>query len=354
VKNKTDPKKHKAMRIKSFFLLIPLIITSITFTYSCKKDNLCSETITETKLFNNAVPTDISFTNELVGFVSSGIETDLGTAVIAKTIDGGKNWEKISVYIEKSPSANIRAIYAKTPDSIYATYNSRDDRRGVCFSNDGGLTWINLGNIIASGAYSGICFKTGQTGFVCSSGDIFQTRDGGISWKTVFDYSGFGGIGKIFFTSDMIGYGYGGFIADNGSNGTIVKTTNGGDNWTELTSMQEFVTCLSFENNNIGYAFTFDNNIYKTTDGGTNWLLLNNLNEVGSSYYSTIVNSNIKYIASGSSVFKSTDDFKTITKIYTSPIYSTELSIKAVKPSDNTIFILSSQQSVIKVVQYYK
>jgi photosystem II stability/assembly factor-like uncharacterized protein len=329
-------------------------LSSLILFLTCKKDQLY-EDISEINVFNNtAKPTDMSFVNRLEGFVSASYEIDDGAAVIAKTIDGGSTWKKIPVYVDAIPTTIIRNIFAKSIDSVYATYNLKDDRRGVCFSKDGGLTWANLGNIIAGGGYSGIYFKTGQIGFVCSSGDIFQTKDGGNNWETVFDYDGFGGIGKLFFTSEKTGYAYGGFVNDHGSFGSIVKTNDGGNTWTELTSMLEFVTCLAFTDDNTGYAFTFENNIYKTTNGGTNWVLMKNITGTGSSYYSAIVSGKIKYIASGPSIFKTTDDFRTITEIYKSPLYLAELSVNAVRPSENTLFFLSSQQAVINIVQNYK
>ncbi|NVO10146.1 MAG: hypothetical protein HXX16_09315 [Bacteroidales bacterium] len=336
----------KAIVINKTLIITGILLLPLT---SCRKDHQPCESFTETKVFNTAGTSDMSFANKYVGFISGGIEFDMGIAVIAKTIDGGVSWVKIPVYIESSPSALIRNIFAKGVDSVYATYTSRDSRFGVCFSKDGGLTWNNLGNFTVDVGYSGLYFKNSKLGFVCRAGDILQTKDGGSTWDTVFDYDGFGGIGKLFFTSDKIGYAYGGFVDDYGSFGTLVKTTDGGDTWTELTSMQKFVTCFSFVDDNTGYAFTFDNDIYKTTDGGDSWVLLNNITGQGCSYYSAIVTGKTKYFGTGWSIFKTTDDFKTIKRVYESPVYNAELSVRAVQTSENTLFFLSSQQSIIKI-----
>ena len=273
-----------------------------------------------------------------------------GTAVIAKTIDGGNVWKVIPVYIDKSPSTVIGNIFAKSVDSIYATYtNSRDDRCGVCFSKDGGNSWSNLGNLRCGSAHTGINIKTAQTGFVCWTGDILRTQDGGQNWETVFYYDGVGGVGRLFFTSDKVGYAYGGFAGEHGSFGTLLKTIDGGNTWTEMNSLNEFVNCLSFTNDQTGYAFTYNNNIYKTTNGGDTWTLLNNFNGLAGSYYAAVVKNKIKYFGSGFSVFKSVDDFKTIEPIYKDTINNVDFSLKAVQPSDKFIFMLSSKQSVIKI-----
>lgn len=254
--------KPTIIRFSAFVFLVALSGAG------CEKDEGSSIEISEIKLFDNASPTDIGFANKSIGYICTNVEINTGTAVIAKTKDGGVKWEVIPVYIGNSPSALIRNIYVKSADSIYATYTTHDNSCGVCFSKDGGLIWNNLGTLPCGAAYNGIFFKTSLIGFICRAGDVLRTLDGGYTWDTVFDYAGFDGIGKLFFTSNKIGYAYGGYIGDQGSSGTLLKTSDGGNSWIELTSLSECITCLSFINDDIGYAFTYKNNIYKTIDGG--------------------------------------------------------------------------------------
>ncbi|MFZ4723808.1 MAG: WD40/YVTN/BNR-like repeat-containing protein [Paludibacter sp.] len=329
------------LKIISFLWLLSLI--------GCTNNSDFDNSITITKVFENATPTDISFANKDVGFISGGFEVNTGTAVIAKTIDGGNTWKVIPVYINKSSSSIIRTIYAKSSDSVYATYNTRDDRCGVCFSKDGGKNWSSLGNFQCGSAYSGINFKTSKIGYVCWTGDILQTTNGGSNWETVFNYDGFGGVGQLFFTSYNVGYAYGGFAVDHGSFGTLLKTVDGGNTWIEINSLAEFVTCLSFIDDNVGYAFTYNNNVYKTTNGGATWELLKNINDLAGSYYAIAIKNKIKYFGSGFSIFKTSNDFKTIETIYKDTLNDISLSIKAVQPSDKSIFILSTKQSIFKI-----
>ncbi len=336
---KKDPSKY----FSCFVIIFSMCLFGCD---DCYKSN---EIISKIKVFDNATPTDLSFANENVGFISGGFELNTGTAVVAKTINGGLTWKVIPVYIDKSPSSVIRTIYAQTTDSVYATYNTRDDHCGVCFSKDGGENWTNLGDLQCGSAYTGINFKTTQIGFVCWTGDILQTKNGGISWETVFNYDGFGGVGQLFFTSSNVGYAYGGFAGDQGSFGTLLKTINGGNTWVEINSLAEFVTCLSFIDDNVGYAFTYNNNIYKTTNGGATWAQLNNLNGLAGSYYAIAIKNKIKYFGSGFSIFKTNDDFKTIETIYKDTLNDISLSLKAVQPSNKSIFILSTKQIIFKM-----
>lgn len=247
------------------------IIFLFFFMVSCSKIDIHSikETITEHKVFDQAGISDMSFVNKNTGFISGTYDMDAGAALIAKTSDGGITWQQIPVYIN-SPTSIIRSIYAKNKDTIYATYNAINNTYGVCFSKDGGMSWNALGSPKPFVAYTGLFFKNAKVGFVCGGGSVWKTNDGGHTWQQKYYTNNFLGIGKLFFTSKLIGYAYGGFCDDGGCSGIIVKTTDGGDSWKPLP-LKELATSLNFISNDVGYAFTFDNNIYKTTDGGMSW-----------------------------------------------------------------------------------
>jgi putative cell wall-binding protein/photosystem II stability/assembly factor-like uncharacterized protein len=66
-----------------------------------------------------------------------------------------------------------------------------------------------------------------------------------------------------------------GFAA--GASGTIIKTTDGGDNWVKLstgTTTADF-RGIAFWSTTTGVAVTYDRRVYKTTNGGTSWTLAN-------------------------------------------------------------------------------
>jgi|FLOH01.1.fsa_nt_gi photosystem II stability/assembly factor-like uncharacterized protein len=58
------------------------------------------------------------------------------------------------------------------------------------------------------------------------------------------------------------------------ADGVIVKTTDGGDNWTEILPTSGTIDGLQgiwFISDNVGFAGGWNNYFIKTTDGGTNW-----------------------------------------------------------------------------------
>ena len=94
-----------------------------------------------------------------------------------------------------------------------------------------------------------------------------------------------------------------------GQIGTVIKTTNGGINWTvkNLDSLKTFYSC-SFININTGFVCGQSGSLYKTINGGNNWnKLISGINNID---FNTVymVNNSIIYIGSDSGrIIKSTD-----------------------------------------------
>jgi photosystem II stability/assembly factor-like uncharacterized protein len=72
-----------------------------------------------------------------------------------------------------------------------------------------------------------------------------------------------------------------------GNAGTLLKTTNGGNNWTILSSLTTNALCsVFFTDSNAGYIVGTAGTITKTTDGGVKWIILqggitnNNINSI--------------------------------------------------------------------------
>ena len=86
-------------------------------------------------------------------------------------------------------------------------------------------------------------------------GPIIQTPN-----PNSIDYS------SVFFVNTDTGYVVGG-------NGTILKTINGGSDWTtQLSGTSNWLGSVYFTDGNTGYAAGSQETILKTDDGGTNWI----------------------------------------------------------------------------------
>lgn len=67
---------------------------------------------------------------------------------------------------------------------------------------------------------------------------------------------------NIVFTNNNIGY----CLAYNGSSGTILKTSDQGENWNSIFSIPELINSIYFKDSKNGFVST-ENHLYKTTDG---------------------------------------------------------------------------------------
>lgn len=159
----------------------------------------------------------VFFRSSTLGWAGGGI---LPNGVVLKTTDGGVNW---------IPQAT----------SVYQIYS-------IYFIDD------TLGWAIGNDATQGRCY-------------IYNSTNGGATWTQQF--SGFDYLRHIYFTSPLVGY------AD-GDNGRIFKTTDGGINWTLLTTGVVFhFNEVDFVTDSIGWAVGsyINGGCYYTGNGGNTW-----------------------------------------------------------------------------------
>ncbi len=178
-----------------------------------------------------------------------------------KTTDYGSHWENVSDgYFATSSMGAIRAAQSNT-DIIYVGTGSDGIRsnvitgKGVYKSTDGGKSWTHVG-----------LEKTGQIGaveihpedpntvYVAAIGDafapnpergVYRTTDGGKSWEKILFVSEKTGAVDLEFAPDDPNTIYASMwrgerkpwtIISGGKEGGIYKTTDGGDNWKQLTN----------------------------------------------------------------------------------------------------------------------
>lgn len=107
-------------------------------------------------------------------------------------------------------------------------------------------------------------------------GEIYMTTDKGVTWTLQYTHpTSTQSFFQIFFTTSNIGYAVGG---SNGCSGypctppgyyLILKTIDGGSNWTQVFSNAKGVTCIA--PNSSGDLYAILNGISKSTNGGLTW-----------------------------------------------------------------------------------
>jgi len=132
-------------------------------------------------------------------------------------------------------------------------------------TKDSGITWDTVLSSPNSLSYVKIIFSDLNTAFAIGYQNITRTTDFGNSWDTLITIAN---LFSISFPSQSIGYVV-------GTGGTILKTSDAGNNWINLNSMtNDHLYSVYFINDTIGFACG-DSIILKTNDGGNNWSNIN-------------------------------------------------------------------------------
>lgn len=221
------------------------------------------------------VPFTIHFLDENTGF-AAGRAAGCKCLAISRTTDGGVTWELDSVRNLDGSIAKVAAGYG-----IHAI-SFADEMTGYAGGADGsllrttdrGATWqrLNSGNstdnvgIVSSGV-PGVAY--GVAGTADSRLAIYRSADSGATWQRRLDFLSLAIADMVFISADT------GFAIGNDGQAAIYKTTDGGTSWQRKYSMGDsmsFVSRITFEDQNVGYAVGSDGLALRTTDGGESWV----------------------------------------------------------------------------------
>lgn len=182
-----------------------------------------------------------------------------GGSIILNTTDGGKIW-KTQLY-NSGTSKPIRSIYFLDEHFGWALGDY-----GIWRTTDGGEHWIE-GCINGKSLFfidKNIGWLVKET-FNIYEDAIFKTTDGGITWLPKATESG---IYVYFVTNDN------GWIV--GKNGSIRKSTDGGESWISNTSgTSNDLNSIKFFDSNLGMCVGDAGTVLLSTDGGENWITQN-------------------------------------------------------------------------------
>ena len=202
---------------------------------------------------------------------------------VYKSTNNGVNWDSVTFYdnsnVNQPPQFIIYAFAANGNDMVVAGNSGQ-----LTTSNDAGASWRNKNYSVVPNiqAYASIYVKNpnGQvwvgpnTGGV---GSLLYSTNGGTNWtglsspmtQAVYGFE---------FPSNNTGYMYGGRAVS--GIGEIAKSTDGGITWTQLSlpsPMNSYqINHVDFIDDNTGWASGFagifaPHLIRKTTDGGATW-----------------------------------------------------------------------------------
>ncbi len=179
----------------------------------------------------------IRFANLIPSFGIAYCEGNNGEFYVYKTRDGGNTWTKTLLpgFSGYSVTVGLNVI-----DSLFYAFGALGNPPSIIITTDGGVTWnlrdVNLPSANL-GLTRGLAFKDKLTGIAGSSSlpIISRTTDGGLSWVSMdagINIAGTTGPIMRWIEGTDICYS----SATNAIDGGVLKSTNGGLNWTQMTT----------------------------------------------------------------------------------------------------------------------
>lgn len=211
------------------------------------------------------------------------------SGTIYRSADRGETWDEISSSISDTGSDAKRICGLGHYGNIFYGVGWWGGNVARFYkSTDAGVTWSTsyLDASLATGLVD-ITFLSATKGFVtgCRSyaggskleSVVLKTLDGGVTWTKVFSDTTIGGrIWKIQFIDNE--YGVGSIEPMYKDTVAMIKTTDGGDNWTILTAGHVDAWTgvygtqgIGFLNRQKGWLGGYYSGMFETNDGGLTW-----------------------------------------------------------------------------------
>ncbi len=191
------------------------------------------------------------------------------TGTIQRTTNRAIFWTDVPTPINRQ----FNKVFFQNAQTVFivgGTVPRTDTIQTILKSTDSGKTWNILRD--QQGYWlSGVYFTKNNIGIaVGEKGTILKTTNGGLNWTNITPPV-FRDFKAIKFINDTIGYIVGGENFTNNIS-TILRTTDGGSHWTILKDeIGGILSDITFLNNSTGYICGDKATLLKTTDGGLNW-----------------------------------------------------------------------------------
>jgi len=225
--------------------LLILLATILTFTTTHAQSGW-EEVYSTTDVFMR----DICFVPGSDGLWNTGWAITFQGDVI-KTTDGGDTWTEIT----QSESTSLSGIsFADETTGYISTLDNK-----ILKSLDGGLTWSEVYNGTVN--FDKVEFKDALNG-IASGTSVLYTTDGGNSWLV-----GSGGSSYWY-----IDYASGDTYYGVNLGGSLGRSTDGGENWSDIEDLDEMAFSTEWYDANHGFFGGDVSTVKSTVDGGNTWI----------------------------------------------------------------------------------
>lgn len=192
---------------------------------------------------------------------------------VVRSVNGGSSWSASSSGIVRQGNSFILSPAYQSDQTIFAPVGGIDK---IAKSSDGGGSWSALPNLaVTSPIFSfavSPAYSSDSTIWAGSYAYIYKSSDGGSSWTA--QQTGYMNIKIIVspgYATDQTLF----TISSYGTSG-IFKSTNGGDSWAEMNTglsdpaASDFALSPGYATDRTAFAVA-GGVLYRTTNGGANW-----------------------------------------------------------------------------------
>ena len=215
-----------------------------------------------------------------------------GERGLYKSIDGGKNWERI-LFVSENTGINHLTMDPRNPDVIYATSEQRrrhfytkiggGPESAVYKTTDAGKNWQKLTNGTPSGHVGGMCIEVSPANpdivYLIAeaqddNGGFFRSTNRGASWSKMSSYTSSGQYFNIIVPDPV--------DAEKVYSMEVVSkvTTDGGKTWNNIGLKNRHVDdhCMWIDPGDTRHwTIGGDGGLYETYDNGENYIFKSNL-----------------------------------------------------------------------------
>jgi len=202
----------------------------------------------------------VDLTDPLTGSIAGG------QGAILRTTDGGAHWSQQS----SGTTYGLRGI-SLLPGGLGIAVGEGGT---ILRTTDGGGAWAVIRTDWMD-TFGGVQLLDGQLACAVGANAIFQpwaatSLDGGLNWTfhNFYIQGNEGGLTDVHFLDHQRGFSSA-YLWD--GRGAIVRTTDGGTNWSPALVTPAALWSIDFADALTGYACGDYGRVYRTTDGGTTW-----------------------------------------------------------------------------------
>ncbi len=185
--------------------------------------------------------------------------------IILRTTNGGANW--MSSQFSNDDIASVWFLN-KSDGFALSTYVTNQVRYVYLIkSTDGGINWY-VQNGYSNYSLLDLYFREKYGWAVGTNGFMLRTTNGGTNWQYNF-LPTLQWLYDVFFVNSNKGWTVGGNV----NTAVILKTNDGGINWTSQleSSLYSWLHGVCFTNENEGWVCGYNGVILKTTNSGVTW-----------------------------------------------------------------------------------